>query len=1206
MTKSGIKVTVDTDGCNTSVTNLDGKLIEVKDTYDSYWFKNGWRVKVTATAHEGKTFDGWYINGKKVSSSSTYTHTVDGEVTLVAKATTNNYTITCNLDGGNVNGQTSWSQAYTINDTVTLPTPKKTGYTLTGWVDDATGTQYEVGYKVPKGSTGNKTFTAKYRKNVLRIKYNANSGQVQPTSGNFTQDSKGNILKNGEIYVQTLAYGDTATLEMWNYKNGINIYKDFYRASMTKEWYADIDGQRKYFSQGIVYSPDKFTDISNGDATVTVYVNWTETELLVRLWSDGGTKWQDEKTNKFLSIPTDRYFKTVELISTGMTPDYVLGDPLRLSGKDYHTVKDRQIWYYTDSNGKEIALDVGGTSAVTTKSIATKLGVLEQLKRDRVFVDLHPKWRKNTVTIQYNTNGGKLVSPTNAKYSLDSNGNILRSGSLSVQVASHGELLIPDQTNNGFYDWNNQNGTGFVIQYDYKSKMAKKDAEWNTKPDGTGTSFNDHIGYTADDVADLKDGDKTLKVYVNWVDSYILDVNALVNGTQLVEVPANYVRFSLKITTSDGKVSNYTNISDWCGGEYKPFTYELTDIEGRYEYKYVGDKTTVSGRVENTGRTEVNLPVSKVSQNVIQHNIMGVKQEDATVTSYNKPRRTVHEEVFSSGYGETFTFWSDNVLEKIPEGIKFNAGSYVHNDTNYIFGMNFTQKDKAETFEYRYSPVEYKITYNMGSNAVNHKDNPATYNVLYGVTLKEPTRQGYKFEGWYANGKKVTGINEDKGINFNTAEEMFNELSTRQTGNITLTAKWTENKTELTDSFSFYNSVGQYIMYNSYSYSIYVGYQPTNPSDYVRRYDVSAKQDGSIDCKIVRDNYAHYSIYIYTTGNQTLVLPDNMNDYFQLAIPDIGQRVEQISFNGVSWEKVQEATRLFGPGYVHSIELIGDSTGFNAEGLFRDFSSNDVAITLGKGFSFNGYDTEIRGTFIEDGTGNVYVDEVPSKDGTYRMDNSFAVLDTGVKINRILSDWLNTKNVRRICFTNESSGGTIDELDISASQNGDVTATLSYDGGSMYWTVIDIRLNNSKSKLMLNSNSAHMFDSLYNPTHVDVVFGDIVYAPKDCNLMWHTSSDISYSGKDICGLVSHPNNKRSAISVKSEDSNILDITDAPVPEVENISQDTVEPESNISTQDALVEEPKSQDVVEPESDVPIPDALVEEPKKHEGGIENEG
>lgn len=768
----------------------------------------------------------------------------------------------------------------------------------------------------------------------------------------------------------------------------------------------------------------------------------------------------------------------------------------------------------------------------------------------------------------------------------------MRDGSPNIQVASHGELLMPNQTNNGFLDWNNQVGNGVMVQYDYKLKMAKEGAEWNTKPDGTGTSFNDRKGYTADDVADLKDGDKILKVYVNWVDSYILDVNALVNGTQLVETPTNYVKFSLKITTSDGKVSNYDNIFDWKQGEYKPFTYELTDIKGRYEYKYVGDKTTVSGRVENTGRTEVNLPVSKVFQNTIQHNIMGVNQEDATVTSYSKPRRTVYEEVFSSAYGETYTFGADKCLTNLPDGIKFNSGSYVHNNTNYVFGMNFTQKDKSETFEYRYSPIEYNINYHLPSDAINHKDNPATYNVLYGVSLKEPTRKGYKFLGWSLNGTstRVTGINEGKGVNFNTAEEMFNELSTRQTGDIDLVSRWQTYKTELTDSYSFYTTVGQYIMNNSYAYSIYVGSAPANPSDYAVKYDVSAKQDGSIDCKIVRDNYAHYSIYIYTTDGQTLVLPDIMNDYFQLGIPDIGQRVEHISFNEVSWEKVQEATRLFGPGNVHDIELIGSSKGLNAEGLFRDFNPSNVIITLGKGFSFNGYNTEIRGTFVEDGTGNMYVDEIPSKDGTYRLDNSYALLDTGISINRTFSNWLRTYNIHRIAFTNEVNGSLIDTQDISASQNGDVTATLSYDGGSMYWCVINIQLHNSKSKLLFNNNSIGMFDGYYNQKQIKVVFGDMVYAQKDCNLMWHTSSDIYYTGKDICGLVSHANNNRSAISVKSEDSNILNITDAPVPEVENISQDTVETEES----------------TEPESDIPISDVLAEESKKQEGGIENEG
>ena len=70
---------------------------------------------------------------------------------------------------------------------------------------------------------------------------------------------------------------------------------------------------------------------------------------------------------------------------------------------------------------------------------------------------------------------------------------------------------------------------------------------------------------------------------------------------------------------------------------------------------------------------------------------------------------------------------------------------------------------------------EYKITYKLAGGKNNAK-NPKTYKSTAAVKLKNPTRKGYKFVGWYSDSKfknKVTKI--AKG----------------STGNKTLYAKWT-------------------------------------------------------------------------------------------------------------------------------------------------------------------------------------------------------------------------------------------------------------------------------------------------------------------------------------------------------------------------------------------------------------------------------
>lgn len=94
---------------------------------DIGWYKRGDIANVKETTRTGYTFLGWYQDTTKVSDSNPYSHTMTAATKLVAKTKINSYRITAELDGGTINGSPSWSQTYTIKDTVTLPTPVKTG-----------------------------------------------------------------------------------------------------------------------------------------------------------------------------------------------------------------------------------------------------------------------------------------------------------------------------------------------------------------------------------------------------------------------------------------------------------------------------------------------------------------------------------------------------------------------------------------------------------------------------------------------------------------------------------------------------------------------------------------------------------------------------------------------------------------------------------------------------------------------------------------------------------------------------------------------------------------------------------------------------------------------------------------------------------------------------------------------------------------------
>ncbi|NCB02485.1 MAG: hypothetical protein EOM67_10015, partial [Spirochaetia bacterium] len=119
-------------------------------------------ITLLAPTRTGYTFDGWFTDSNftptkevsEISSGST------GDKTLYAKWTPVNYDISYQLNDG-TNDERNPS-TYTIEESITLLDPTRTGYTFGGWF---TNSEFGSGTKVStiaKGSTDNKTLYAKW------------------------------------------------------------------------------------------------------------------------------------------------------------------------------------------------------------------------------------------------------------------------------------------------------------------------------------------------------------------------------------------------------------------------------------------------------------------------------------------------------------------------------------------------------------------------------------------------------------------------------------------------------------------------------------------------------------------------------------------------------------------------------------------------------------------------------------------------------------------------------------------------------------------------------------------------------------------------------------------------------------------------------------------------------------------------------------
>lgn len=189
-------------------TEANGTLVNAEDqtiAYDSTLTKIP-----TATPKEGYKFDGWYVGVDKIEDISSYT--VSGDVTLTAKYSAEQYTITLNVNGGDA--LASNTILYDITDTVTLPTATKTGATFDGWkLATKTGNWEATTYNA--GNYDNKYGTfelvAQWSNNAYTVsKGSVIGGEVttDKTSANFEDSINVTVtLKDG----YTLGDNPTAT-----------------------------------------------------------------------------------------------------------------------------------------------------------------------------------------------------------------------------------------------------------------------------------------------------------------------------------------------------------------------------------------------------------------------------------------------------------------------------------------------------------------------------------------------------------------------------------------------------------------------------------------------------------------------------------------------------------------------------------------------------------------------------------------------------------------------------------------------------------------------------------------------------------------------------------------------------------------------------------------------------------------------------------
>ena len=99
-----------------------------------------------------------------------------GDRTYTANWQVIEYTVITLLEGGNAGSSEVYF--YTVEQTVTLPTPTRTGYTFLGWTGEGITTP-QPNVTIPKGSTGDKTYIENWKLTEYNITMDLNGGSGQ-------------------------------------------------------------------------------------------------------------------------------------------------------------------------------------------------------------------------------------------------------------------------------------------------------------------------------------------------------------------------------------------------------------------------------------------------------------------------------------------------------------------------------------------------------------------------------------------------------------------------------------------------------------------------------------------------------------------------------------------------------------------------------------------------------------------------------------------------------------------------------------------------------------------------------------------------------------------------------------------------------------------------------------------------------------------
>lgn len=639
------------------------------------------------------------------------------------------YNITYNLDGGENHPDNP--REYGKNDAYTLQAPTKEYHTFAGWYSDANFKTKVT--KIAKGSKGDKTFYAKWTPYSYTISYDANggTGKTSATTGKYNIDTtiaKNTFKKTGYAFV---------------------------------EWNTEKDGSGTSYTQEQVVMN---LSLEN-NAKIQLYAIWEPLSYTLVL-----DKNSDEAVDG-----------TIEAAANSFAVAY--GETYTLTGEEYERV------------GYEI------TSWKTAKGTKIANGDIKNLTTvDGDTVTLYAQWAIDKYDITFDYDGG-TVKKANPKtytynmtkditlnvpekkgyvfegyYEVDPNSDAFTGEETPVTGIVKGSIgdktfyakwrpisytiIFADKAGADFGEGINEESIRVSMDYDdvltftdvYYQRTGYRLASWTGKVNGKNLKYTVGRGYSN---LTTRDGDEII-LYADWSkNSYTITYN-LDGGKNDNKNPKKY-----DIDSKDFTLKNPTKKGYIFEGWY------LTDENGTLAESPI---TVITGNLDSnlilTAKWKIVQYWVKLYPNTNDYLAPGYEECTLRYLEYDS---VVDPKIWDDIYQPT-DVWKNQGYGIIYWSTKPNGGGTKYYPGKVYSGLRTTDQDSIELYA-KWGMKSYSINYEYGDvdESGISNSNPATFTYAYNKTiiLKNITKTGYTFKGWYtdpsfADEYKVTSISRSK------------------------------------------------------------------------------------------------------------------------------------------------------------------------------------------------------------------------------------------------------------------------------------------------------------------------------------------------------------------------------------------------------------------------------------------------------------